>query len=267
MIDTPADRLTERLHRYHRDGFVVLPEAVDASVLTRIRDELDPYLSIDAPTGRNDFEGFDTNRVYALLAKAPAVADLVEHPDVLALLDRLLEPNYLLSANLAINLLPGETAQALHHDDTFYTLPRPRPAVSVSTVWAIDHFTVDNGATEVIPGSHRWGDEVPAEDHPDLTPVVMPAGSVVVFSGALWHRGGANRSTAPRLAITPQYCQPWARPQEQMILGVGERARDYSPDIQAMLGYSIHPPFMGHVDGRHPAKTMPGVVGRPAAVT
>ena len=180
---------------------------------------------------------------------------LVEHPWVLAILDRLLLPNFLLSANLAINLLPGETAQQFHIDDDFYRVGRPRPPISVSAIWAIDDFTAENGATEVIPGSHRWGDEIPGADHP-VVKVVMPAGSVVVFAGTLWHRGGANHSDRSRLAITPQYCEPWARQQEQQILSVGPKATQYSERIQSMLGYSIHPPFMGHVDGLHPLRLL-----------
>ncbi len=154
------------LQRLEDDGFVVLERAVGDDVLAQVRAELAPYLGESALHGRNDFEGYSTNRVYALLAKAPSIARLVEHDDVVALLDELLLPNYLLSANLAINLLPGETAQSLHSDDGFYRLPRPRPAISVSTIWAIDDFTIENGATQVIPGSHRWGSEVPAEDDP-----------------------------------------------------------------------------------------------------
>ncbi|WP_162941597.1 phytanoyl-CoA dioxygenase family protein [Desertimonas flava] len=249
----PAGQLADDLARYERDGFVVIPGAVTDAELDTIRAELEPHLDESRLLGRNDFEGFRTNRVYALLAKAPSVATLVEHERVVAMLDRLLMPNYLLSANLAINLWPGETAQQLHFDDSFYPLPRPRPAISVSAIWAIDDFTEENGATEVIAGSHRWGDEVPGPDTA-TTPVVMTAGSVVVFSGTLWHRGGANRSARPRLAITPQYCEPWARQQEQHVLATGDGAAAFSPRLQAMLGYSIHPPFMGHVNGLHPRR-------------
>jgi ectoine hydroxylase-related dioxygenase (phytanoyl-CoA dioxygenase family) len=247
--------VAEDLRSYERDGYVVMPNAVDADSLDQIRVGLSPWLGDDAFRGRNDFEGFLSNRVYALLAKAPAVATLVEHPWVLAMLDQLLLPQFLLSANLAINMLPGETAQQFHIDDDFYRVSRPRRAISVSAIWAIDDFTAENGATEVIPGSHRWGDEIPGADH-DVVKVVMPAGSVVVFAGTLWHRGGANRSDRPRLAITPQYCEPWARQQEQQILSVGPKAAQYSDRIQSMLGYSIHPPFMGHVDGLHPLRLL-----------
>jgi ectoine hydroxylase-related dioxygenase (phytanoyl-CoA dioxygenase family) len=234
-------------------GCVVIEGALAAHQLDAVREGLDPLLR-DAPLGRNDFEGRATNRVYALLAKVPAMAAIVEHPRVLAMVDALLEPGYLLTAALAINLLPGETEQAWHHDDGFYSLPRPRPPVSISTIWALDDFTAANGATEVIPGSHAWGDQRPSGDDARRELVTMPAGSVVVFSGTLWHRGGANRSQGRRLCVSPQYCQPWGRQQENMMLAVGRRAAHYSPRIRAMLGYSIHPPFMGMVDGMHPSR-------------
>lgn len=252
LTDTASD-----LDALERDGYVVIERAVDADVLQRIRDELAPWLADGAHRGRNDFEGFDTNRVYGLLAKVPAEAALVLHPRVLSVLDALLLPGYLLTANLAINLLPGETAQQLHVDDGFYRLARPRRAVSISTVWAIDDFTAANGATEVVPGSHRWADELPGPDV-ELVPVEMPAGSVVIFTGTLWHRGGANRTDRPRLGITPQYCEPWARQQENMILAVGAAAASMPARLQELLGYSIHPPFMGHVDGRHPLLRLTG---------
>lgn len=246
--------MTADLDALQRDGYVVLEELLAPHELDAVLEGLAPHLGADAPLGRNDFEGLRSNRVYALLAKVPAMAALVEHPRVLAMLDVLLEPGYLLSAALAIHLLPGETAQAWHYDDGFYTLPRPRPPVSISTIWALDDFTAVNGATEVIPHSHGWASEVPVDDDPRRVPVVMPAGSALVFSGTLWHRGGANRSDGRRLCVSPQYCQPWARQQENMMLAVGRRAADYSARIRAMLGYSIHPPFMGMVDGMHPSR-------------
>ena len=253
MTASIVDTVSPDLAAFRESGFVVFEGALPAHQLDALREGLEPLLR-DAPRGRNDFEGTHTNRVYALLAKVPAMAPLVEHPRVIALVDALLEPGYLLTAALAINLLPGETAQTWHHDDGFYTLPRPRPPVSISTIWALDDFTEVNGATEVIPASHRWSDELPQGEDGRRVSVTMPAGSVVVFSGTLWHRGGANRSKGPRLCVSPQYCQPWGRQQENMMLAVGTRALDYSPRIRAMLGYSIHPPFMGMVDGMHPSR-------------
>ncbi|MGC7286325.1 phytanoyl-CoA dioxygenase family protein, partial [Mycobacteroides abscessus] len=115
---------------------------------------------------------------------------------------RLFLPNYLLSMLQVINILPGEPAQMLHTDDGFYPIPRPRAALGAATIWAIDDFTADNGATDIIAGSHLWGDKTPKEA--DRTPVVMAAGSCVFFLGTLWHGGGANQSDSARLALTAQ---------------------------------------------------------------
>jgi ectoine hydroxylase-related dioxygenase (phytanoyl-CoA dioxygenase family) len=246
-MEAPVDTLTT-------DGFVVLERVLGAGEIAAIKAALAPHLQA-TPHGRNRFEGLKSKRVYALVAKDPVFADLVSHPSVLALLDQVLEPNYLLSAALAIHLGPGEDAQTFHYDDGSYHIPRPRPPVGVSAIWAIDEFTEDNGATDLIPGSHRWGDERPSANDARRRKMVMPAGSVVVFLGTLWHRGGANATDRPRLAITPQYCQPWARQLENMALAVPrEVAAGCSRQVQGMLGYNIHPPLLGYVDGVHPAR-------------
>jgi ectoine hydroxylase-related dioxygenase (phytanoyl-CoA dioxygenase family) len=244
------------LDELRENGFVVLPELVGCDELAAIRAELAPYLT-GRLFGRNDFEGFRSERVYALLAKAPSIAALVEHPVVLELVDAVLHPNYLLSANLAINVHPGETAQTFHADDGYCRLPRPREPMGVSAIWAIDEFTEDNGATEVITGSHTWGEKGADPDGERVQPITMPAGSAVVFMGTLLHRGGANRSNRTRLGITPQYCQPWIRQIENMALAVPPPvASAFSPRVQALLGYSIYPPFIGYVDGRDPRRLL-----------
>ena len=90
-----------------------------------------------------------------------------------------------------------------------------------------------------------------------LTPVEMRAGSLVVFAGTLMHRGGANRGAATRRAFSHQYCEPWARQQENFTMSVPrERAKTMSPRLRQLLGYSIHPPFMGQLAGRHPEKAL-----------
>jgi ectoine hydroxylase-related dioxygenase (phytanoyl-CoA dioxygenase family) len=229
---------------------------MDAARLAEVRRVLGYYLG--AHTGRNDFEGLETERVYTLVARARVFWDIVLDPRVLALCERFLLPNFLLTASQAICIRPGEKPQAFHHDDPFYTVPRPRPMISFSTIAAVDAFTEENGATEMIPGSHRWGD-----DWRDRVcgakplKLAMPAGACVLFSGTTVHRGGENRSRAPRLAFSNQYCQPWARQQENFFLGVpAEVARAMPPRLQALLGYSIHPPFMGQLTASHPAKAL-----------
>lgn len=236
-----------------RDGYVIWENLLDAQQCREIRETVRPWLG---HTGRNSFEGRRTQRVYSVLSRTRVCDRLVDNPRVLAVLDRLLMPNYLLSALQAINIQPGESAQLPHHDDGFYPIPRPREPLAAATIWAIDDFTADNGATVVIPGSHRWGKRRPGPDDTAL-PVVMPAGSCVFFVGTLWHGGGANTSAHDRLAVTAQYCQPWLRPMEAFTLSVSrDIARTVSDDIQRMLGYSIHPPFVGAVDGLHPLRLL-----------
>jgi ectoine hydroxylase-related dioxygenase (phytanoyl-CoA dioxygenase family) len=269
--------VTQDLASIEEQGYVCIPGLLDRATLDEVRAGLAPHLREEL-LGRNDFEGHRTERVYSLVARGPVFERLVEHPRILAILDALLEPSYLLSASQAINILPGETAQAVHADDLFYRIARPRKAVSVATIWAIDDFTHENGATQIIPASHRWSDadvesflysidfqtrdpeqRVPRADRApedlrkQLQDAVMPAGSVIVFLGTLIHRGGANRSQRPRLALSNQYCEPWARPQENYFLSVpADKTRSMSPRVQELLGYSIHPPFMGHANGVHP---------------
>jgi ectoine hydroxylase-related dioxygenase (phytanoyl-CoA dioxygenase family) len=239
-----------------RDGFVIAPNLLPARDVGEIKAALAPWLRGER-MGRNDFEGFRSERVYALLAKAPPVARIVEHPVVLAVLDRLLTAHYRLSACLAIQVHPGESAQGWHFDDAYVWVPRPRRMMGVSAIWALDAFTESNGATELIPGSHLWGpQEQAAPDDPRAVKMQMQAGSAVLFAGTLVHRGGAHHGAGTRLAITPQYCEPWIRQIENMPLAVPpELARGYSDRVQELLGYDIfEPTFVGYVDGMHPKR-------------
>jgi ectoine hydroxylase-related dioxygenase (phytanoyl-CoA dioxygenase family) len=277
-----AEAVARDVAAIREQGFVVVPDLVPPAELDAMRRTLAPHLEARL-LGRNDFEGHRTQRVYSLVGMAPMFADLVEHPHVLAICDAFLEPNYLLTASQAIDILPGETPQPFHTDDTFYRIARPRDAVSVSTIVAIDAFTLENGATQLVPGSHRWGDAAvdhllaridfetvpeaarvptPATPLPDelrgrVQDVVMSPGAAIVFLGTLVHRGGANRSARPRLALSNQYCQPWARQQENYFLSIArDQARAMSARVQALLGYSVHPPFMGHANGMHPRRVL-----------
>ena len=251
-------------------GYTVIEDFLTPGVLAQVRNSLAPYLG--SHSGRNRFEGSATERIYTLVARARVFWGIVLDPRILALCERFLLPNYLLTASQAINIGPGEIAQPLHYDDSFHRLPRPRAMISLSTIVAVDAFTADNGATRLLPGSHLWSDEqlaglAASTDFagPSRTAALeaqcfqamLPAGACLVFAGTLVHGGGANRSPAPRLAFSNQYCQPWARPQENFILGVPLKvARAMPAPLQAMLGYSVHPPFIGQLTAAHPAKAL-----------
>ncbi len=249
-----SDERSLRLQTLERDGFLVLPQVLGPTEVQALIAALEPWEQL-RPMGRNNFEGERSRRVYSLVGKGEVFLALAEHPVIVELLEQLLMPSWLLSTLQSIRLYPGESEQPWHADDTFYPVARPHGPLSISTIWALEDFSEDNGATELIPGSHRWGMEHPDERPHTVTRAVMPAGSVVIFDGGLWHRGGANRSQRTRLCISPQYCQPWLRPQEsQLLIAPPELARGFTPRMRSMLGYNIHPPFVGQVDGMHPLR-------------
>src|SRR5215475_11490104 len=147
--------LTSWRDEFDRRGYLIFERVLLQDRVAEIRAALAPHLARDL-LGRNDFEGEKTNRVYALLAKSPVFAELAIHPLALAFVEAELGESCLLSALLAINLHPGETVQPWHFDDSGARIPRPRPALGISTFWAIDDTTEQNGATEIIPESHLW---------------------------------------------------------------------------------------------------------------
>jgi ectoine hydroxylase-related dioxygenase (phytanoyl-CoA dioxygenase family) len=207
--------------------------------------------------------------VYTLVARGKVFEDITEDARILALMDQFLLPGYLLTVSQAICIYPGEAAQALHTDDSFCVLPRPRPAVSLAMILAIDPFTAENGATCYIPGSHLWSEKQAQEvrwaaARGERSPLLnnqrqieMPAGACAVFQGTLVHGGGANHSQQPRPALTNQYCEPWVRTQENFYLGVPrDQVRAMSPRLQMLLGYAMIGTVMGQVSGTHPLKAL-----------
>jgi ectoine hydroxylase-related dioxygenase (phytanoyl-CoA dioxygenase family) len=246
--------LTQVLADLDQDGYAVAERLLPADEAATVRTGLTDVLA-QTPTGRNDFEGFSTRRIYALFAKTRAFDALAVHPLLLAVLDTVLGSSYQLSAPTGIEIGPGEKAQFLHTDDGIYPLPRPHPQVVLNTMWALDDFTEANGATRVVPGSHLWADRMPTED--ETVTIAMPAGSVLFILGTLWHGGGANTTERPRLGVLLEYAAGWLRQQENHVLAVPrDVVRTLDPKLQELLGYGIHPPFVGYVDGRHPRRVL-----------
>lgn len=147
----PAQEVAGRLVE---DGYVLVTGLLDAAGVHAAKTDLARVLAATR-TGRNFFEGFSTQRVYALFAKTRAFDEVAIHPLLLAVLDEVLG-HYQLSAPTGIAIGPGEQAQILHRDDSIYPLPDPHPPVVVNTMWPLDEFTAANGATRFIPGSHQW---------------------------------------------------------------------------------------------------------------
>jgi len=235
------------------DGYCIVHGVLDPEEVAAAKADLRRVLDA-TPTGRNDFEGYKTQRVYALFAKTRVFDGPAIHPLVLGVLDQLLA-EYQLSAPVGIQIGPGEKAQGLHTDEGIYPLPRPHPDVVVNTMWPLDDFTEANGATVVIAGSHKWNPPRMATDDDQRIQAVMPAGSVMFYVGNLVHGGGANTTDQPRLGVILEYVVSWLRPQENHVLAVPKTIVSQLPErLQELLGYNIYPPFVGYVDGRHPRK-------------
>jgi ectoine hydroxylase-related dioxygenase (phytanoyl-CoA dioxygenase family) len=236
------------------DGYCVVENVLDPATVAATRAELQGLFAA-TPYGRDDFEGRATRRVYGLFAKTRALDAMATHPIVLDTLDRVLGPAQL-SAPTAIEIGPGERAQPLHPDDAIYPIPRPHAELVVNVMWPFDDFTEANGATRVVPGSHQWIEERP-DPNSETVAVEMPAGSAMLYVGSLWHGGGANTTTQPRVGVVLHYAVSWIRPVENHVLAVPrDVVRGLPERLQELLGYNVYPPFLGYVDGRHPRRLL-----------
>ena len=241
------------------DGYAIVEGLLPQGEAAAARAELSRLLA-GIPEGRNAFEGFSTRRIYALFAKTRCLDAPATHPVVLGVLDRVLGA-FQLSAPTGIEIGPGEVAQSLHHDDGVYPLTRPHAEVVANVMWALDDFTAANGATRVVAGSHRWDTDRP-DSSTATTIAEMPAGSVMLYVGTLWHGGGANTTDRPRLGVAMEYVASWLRPQETQLLAVPpDVVRQLPERLQELLGYNVYPPFLGYVDGRHPRRVLEADVG------
>lgn len=235
-----------------QDGYAILEGYLSPDDVAEKKADLQRVLS-GLSTGRNAFEGFATQRIYALFAKTRTFDRQAVDPLILTAVESRLGPGFLLSAPVGINIGPGEVRQPIHRDDSVYPVARPHADLVVNTMWALDDFTEENGATVVFPGSHRWTDRQPDDGTPALQ-AVMPAGSVMVYLGSLFHAGGANRTGRARLGVILEFCAGWLRPQENHVLAVPkEIVRDLPTRLQQLLGYSVLG-LLGNVDGRTPLK-------------
>jgi len=238
-----------------RDGYAVVDGAMGDAGLTWARREaariLDPM-----PPGRDDFEGRRTRRAYGLFAKTRAFDEAAMHPLVTGVLDQVLG-HYQLGAPAIIGIGPGEKAQPLHRDDALYPVARPHAELVVSAMWPLDAFTEKNGATRVVPGSHRDTSESPADLNRASIPVASGTGSVLLYLGSTLHGGGANRTADTRHGVIMHYGASWLRPVENHVLAVPRHVvRTLPVQLQELLGYNVHPPFVGYVDGRHPRRVL-----------
>lgn len=240
--------LCERIQQVLKDGYVLIPNALTQEETRWALDETERLLEESPKYGHDHFTGFKTSRLYGILGKTRSFDSLITVDAVQKLNDYFLDPEWLMWALVSISIHPGERAQTLHHDDAFCHQPRPREPVTATSMIALDDFTDKNGATRLIPGSHKWGGDRIGEEH-ECIDVVCPKGSVLYFLGTLWHSGGANRSDKKRVGVTVHYCQPFIRPLENQLMVVDPRRilRGEIPErVVQLMGYQCGvAPFFG----------------------
>jgi ectoine hydroxylase-related dioxygenase (phytanoyl-CoA dioxygenase family) len=240
--------------RIAEQGYTVVEDAIEPGLRAGLLADLERIEREESvvPAG-NLFEGRRTVRIYNLLAHGPRFERVPVHPAVLPICERVLDPGLLVSSLSSIAIGPGESAQPIHADDQLLPIPKPHPATVCNTMWALTDFTEANGATRVVPGSHL------ADHSPDLftaydtVPAEMPAGSVLVWHGSLWHGGGANTTGGRRVGIAMNYCAGYIRQQENQQLGLPvDLVRRFTPRLQELVGYGIYHGLIGHIAKQDP---------------
>jgi Phytanoyl-CoA dioxygenase (PhyH) len=244
-----------------RDGVAIVEGLLPPTVVDRVNAELDSAVT-EADPGEElfdpvlqAFQGPQTKQVTGVPGISPTFAsEVMCHPLLLALCDQILLPScarYQLNLGHLLQRGPGADEQWLHRDEAVWSdLPQPHPDVQLASVIALVDFTHENGATRVVPGSHRWEDRwlLPAEQMAQPPPTAdqivsaaMPAGSAVVYTGGTIHAGGANNTDRPRRGAHLSYCVGWLRTEENNVLSVPPRVAATLPRrAQELLGYAMH---------------------------
>ena len=232
----------------------IAPALVDAlnAALSRLEREH------DVKPAMNGFEGHKTVRIYNLLRHGAPFDQVPVHASVLPIVEGVLDSGCLISSLSSIAIDPGESAQPIHADDMVIPLAKPHIPIVCNSMWALSDFTDANGATRLVPKSHLK----PNPDYGgryETIPAEMKKGSVLIWDGALWHGGGANRTDARRMGIAMNYCAGFIRQQENQQLGLSpERVRGFPPRLQELIGYGVYQGLIGHIDKKSPAQLLNG---------
>jgi len=258
--DTPIEEL-QRI--FERDGALIVAEAMSPALLRQTLDEVMPYVEATA-AGRDSFTGYRTTRTGALVARSPACRDLVMNAMVRGVCDRVLLPNcerYQLHLTQVIRIMSGQGAQPIHRDRWAWGARLRGLEPQLNTIWALSRFTFENGATHVVPGSTDWPDkrEATAEE---IGYAEMDAGSVLIYSGSVFHGGGANVTDEDRIGLNITYALGWLRQEENQYLACPpEIAKTLDHDLQAMIGYQMGQYALGYFTPPLPPGHGPEIVG------
>ena len=236
-------------------GFAVVEDFLSAEELEGLREGLAPVFDAVGSRADKDY-GQQTVHTHNLLAKTRAVDELLMNDRMLDIVEAVLGPDYQVSGVAAMRPGPGDERQRMHQDDGHYPIPRRHPPLIVNTLISLDPFTKANGATEVVPGSHLWTKRV--DPDAETVSVEMPAGALLAWEGALWHRGGGNSTQSEyRRSINVNFNLAWLKQRENQFIGVPHEVVLQMPQkLQALIGYKLTNFGLGTVDYRNPIETV-----------
>ena len=239
-------------------GYTIVEDAIDLDHIDALAADLERLeAELDVKPATNSFEGSSTWRIYNLLVHGDLYERIPVHPNVLPIVEGVLDYGCLISSLSSIAIGPEETAQPIHADDQLIPLPKPHVPTVCNTMWALTDFTEANGATRIIPGTHLY-DHSPNYGQPyDSIAAEMPKGSVLIWHGSLWHGGGANQTEERRIGIAMNYCAGYIRQQENQQLGIPlATVRNFPPRLQELCGFGVYHGLIGHIDKRSPAQVL-----------
>lgn len=249
-----ADEPVHQLHERLQDNGYLIIEGLAPELAIEAYAELESHIEA-APFGHDEFLGAHTKRLGGILKKSVAARALVTHPKVLDLAKSVLlefATNYQLNFSGVMHLEPGAEAQPLHRDGDLYPLSHLGITTLMPTMWALSDFDADNGATQIVPGSHLWPDErsvMPEE----ILHAEMPQGSVLIYLGGTMHGGGKNCSGRTRTGLALQYSLGWLRQEENQYLShPPEVAQAFSEELRRLIGYNYGGSYLGFVNGDDP---------------
>jgi ectoine hydroxylase-related dioxygenase (phytanoyl-CoA dioxygenase family) len=235
-----------------RDGACIVDDVLDAATVAAIRDELEPIVATTSP-GVEEFSGLNTRRFGSLIERAPSTRPLIMHPLVLDVTGKLLghATTFQLHLTQSICIGPHSPAQLIHRDQRafdFFGFPSGFE-VQCNTIWAITDFTEENGATRVAVGSNHAEDKLRLSQE-DTVGAAMRAGSVVLYTGAVYHGGGANTTDdETRIGVNITYNLGWLRQEENQYLAVSrECAATLDEPLLRLMGYQKGAYALGYID-------------------